>query len=665
MIRVSATLQQHLHYKAPSWVWIGLLITAVYILAYLLAKKDVGTDFWDFPDYLQLGIAGPIDAAFRWTDDNLSWFFKPTSDVISSLLSKFEDFLLWLPWVAVVAGTFLLGLKLSGWRIGAFCLAGLVSVGFLGLWDSAMITLSVMGFSVLIAVAFAVPLGIAAAFSNRIESVLRPVLDTMQVMPAFVYLMPALFLFGVSGTQAVFLTVVYAIPPTIRLTNLGIRQVPSTIIDTAHSHGSGALQTLFQVQLPLSKPAIMMGVNQTIMMAMAMVVITAIVGTGGLGRDVWTALRQIDSGKGLEAGLAIVLFTIILDRLSYAAARQDTVGSSIRTSSASYDKASLTTSMGANSMRFLKRHATTLIGAGGLGLLFASMNSIGGLKEFPSWNISFADPVNEAMKWMSIHLHFITSWIRDNLILDLVMSPTQTFFLWIPWQAFLIGATGIAYLAAGKKVAVFAAAGTLFIGAGGVWDLAMVTLSQVLTASVFTISIGFVVGMFCSQSRAFENLLRPVLDMMQTMPIFVYLIPVIMLWGVGPLVGVIATVVYALPPMIRMTSLGIRQAPSEVVETSISHGATRLQTLFRVQLPLAQPLIMMGINQTIMMVLAMVIIAGLVGAGGLGQQVYDNSIYLEIGDGFVAGGAIVIIAVILDRMTAGKGKMEHVAVAGR
>ena len=658
---------------APSWValpksiskrvWIAVAVFSLYLLAYTLSKLDAGTDFGNFPEYLILNIAEPIDSTFRWTGNNLSWFFKPISNVISLFLAWFEDVLLWMPWVVLVGGTATLALKISGWRFAILCIAGLGIIGVLGLWDSAMITLSVMGISVLIAVTLAVPLGIAAALNNRFEGLMRPILDLMQVMPAFVWLMPALFLFGVSGSQAVFLTVVYAIAPTIRLTNLGIRLIPSSIIETARSHGSGSRQTLLQIQLPLAKPSIMMGINQTIMMAMAMVIITALVGTDGLGKEIWNSLRMIDSGRGLESGLAIVLLAVILDRISYGLAQQNTASSKN------------STRLGRNSpnLNVIFKHLphtktvdrfwlpVTIIAF--IGLLLVSGSVVETFKEFPKhWNASFADQINSTVAWMSVHLHFMTSWIRDSIIRELGMNPVKTFFLWLPWPAFLVGATSISYFVAGKKVAALTGFGTLFVGVAGIWDITMITLGQVLVAAVFTVSFGFVIGVWCSQSRRFEIVLRPFLDTMQTMPIFVYLVPVIMLWGIGPLVGVIATLVYALPPMIRMTNLGIQQVPSEIIETSRSAGASNLQTMVQVKMPLALPTIMMGVNQTIMMVLAMVIIAGLVGGGGLGQAVYINSIYLQIGQGFINGGAIVLIATILDRLTQVGGRSTTLAV---
>ena len=478
-----------------------------------------------------------------------------------------------------------------------------------------------------------------------------PVLDTMQVLPAFVYLIPALILFGVSGTQGVFLTVVYSIPPVIRLTNLGIRQVPQAAIETAQSHGSTTSQTLFQVQLPLAKSTIMLGINQTIMMAVSMIIVTALVGVPGLGRDVWLSLREVNAGEGLESGIAIVLLAIILDRFSYALARSDP-----RSSSSAMDVGAWTEGRVSQSLQNVAaRYAVPIAGVVLVGVLLVLGALIGSLGDFPdALTFSMADPVNRAFDWMAVNLHFITSWVRDILFRELGYSPIHTLLLWLPWPALMVVAAVLAYFTAGWRVSILALVGLAFAGIGGVWDVTMDTLSQVLTAAVFTVVVGVVLGILASQSRTFEAILRPILDTMQTMPIFVYLIPVIMLWGVGPLVGIIATAVYALPPVIRMTTLGIKEVPEQVIETATAHGSTGLQTMLQVKIPLAFPTIMMGVNQTIIMVLAMVIIAGLVGGGGLGQEVFINSIWLRIGHGLIAGMAIVFMAMVLDRMTQGR-----------
>ena len=635
---------------------------AAYILAYSLSAADAGTGFGDWPRSWELPIQEPVDDLFGGTTEALSWFFNPISKVMDAGLAGIDKFLLWLPWPVVVAAISMLGLRLGGRSLGVFSGAAALFICLNGFWDSAMLTLSVLGVSVIVAVGLGVPVGILAAFSNRFESVVRPILDTMQVLPAFVYLIPALVLFGVSGTQGIFLTVVYSIPPVIRLTNLGIRQVPQAAIETAHSHGSTSSQTLFQVQLPLAKSSIMLGINQTIMMAVSMIIVTALVGVEGLGRDVWFSLREVDAGEGLESGIAIVLVAIILDRFTYALVKSEPGSSS--------SALAISPQVEAMSLRGLygmaSRYSLHIAGMLLIAVLLILGTMVGALRDIPdALTFSIAEPVNWVFDWMAINLHFFTSWIRDILFRELGYSPIHTLLLWLPWPAMMLLAPALAYFTAGWRVALLALVGLVFAGIGGVWDPTLDTLSQVLTAGIFTVVVGFVVGVFASQSRAFESVLRPILDTMQTMPIFVYLIPVIMLWGVGPLVGIIATSVYALPPAIRMTSLGIKEVPAQVIETAQSHGSTGLQTMLQVKIPLALPTIMLGVNQSVIMVLAMVIIAGLVGGGGLGQEVFINSIWLRMGHGLVAGMTIVFMAMVLDRMTQGKQGTAATSVPAR
>ena len=651
MIRAEALQIRFLRESRQQGIVWAAIAAAAYILAYSLATTNAGTDFGDWPRSWELPIQEPIHDFFKWTGDALAWFFNPISEVIDTGLAGIDTFLLWLPWPFVVAAASMLGLRLGGRWLGLFCGAAALFIGLNGYWASAMLTLSVVGVSVIIAVGVGVPIGIFAAFSKRFEAVARPILDIMQVLPAFVYLIPALVLFGVSGAQGIFLTVVYSIPPVIRLTNLGIRRVPQAAIETAHSHGSTTSQTLFQVQLPLAKSSIMMGINQTIMMAVSMVIITALVGVEGLGRDVWLSLREVDAGKGLESGIAIVLLAIILDRFSYSLVRSGP--SSPASVLAISPRAEATAAQSLQSMA--ARYALPIAGVALLAVLLILGTAVGALRDFPdALTFSMADPVNRVFDWMAVNLYFITSWLRDSLFRELGYSPIHTLLLWLPWPALMVVAAGLAYFSAGWRVALLALAGLAFAGIGGVWDATMDTLSQVLTAGVFTVVVGIALGILASQSRTFQSVLRPILDTMQTMPIFVYLIPVIMLWGVGPLVGIIATSVYALPPVVRMTSLGIREVPAQVIETAQSHGSTGLQTMLQVKIPLAFPTIMMGVNQTIIMVLAMVIIAGLVGGGGLGQEVYINSIWLRMGHGLIAGMAIVFMAMVLDRMSQSK-----------
>ena len=631
-------------------LFITVLIVIGYLLVYMLSKGTLGGGHGGFPQSIRVPIQPPIDAFFDFVRYEVTWLTAPFASAVDSTLAGFETFLLWIPWAVLLAITGLLALRLAGLPTAVFALSSLTLIGVWGLWDSTMITLSLMGVSVLFAIAIGVPLGVAAALSNRMDSALRPILDTMQVLPAFVYFMPALFLFGVGGTVAVSLTVIYALPPAIRLTNLGIRRVPTETIETALSHGSTRLQTLFQVQLPLAKPTIMMGINQTIMMALAMVIITGLIGSSGLGRDIVTALRKIDSGAGLEAGLAIVFIAIIFDRLCYGLVREGRVTSSTvasgRAGAADVDSKGIGRFPGGVS------YLTGLVSLVVLGTLISLVT---GTADFPRvLEYSVAGAVNDAVGWAAVHLFFATDWIKENLIREFGLLPARALLEWLPWPLMVAGTAGAAYAVAGRRVAALTVLSWLFLGLSGVWDLALHTLSQVIVAVAISVIIGFALGVWASQNRAVEALLRPILDTMQTLPVFVYLIAVIMLFGSGPIAAIIATAVYAIPPIVRMTRLGITLVPEAIVETARSHGASSLQILLQVQIPLAMPAIKLGVNQTIIMAFAMVIVGGLVGGGGLGERVIYYATQLNMGDGFVAGMSIVLMAMVLDRASSGK-----------
>ncbi|MBI5829711.1 MAG: ABC transporter permease subunit [Chloroflexi bacterium] len=225
-----------------------------------------------------------------------------------------------------MAAVGLLGYWLGGWRLVAWAVFGLLFMGLVGLWTESMQTLALMGVSVFISLLVGIPLGILAARNDTFDAMLRPVLDGMQTMPAFVYLIPVLLFFGVARVPSVVATVIYALPPAIRLTNLGIRQVSPQAIEAAQSFGSTPRQMLFKVQLPLALPSVMAGVNQTIMMALGIVVIAALIGAGGLGREVMVSLQRLKVGRAVEAGLAIVFLAILLDRLSDALSKLDLTG---------------------------------------------------------------------------------------------------------------------------------------------------------------------------------------------------------------------------------------------------------------------------------------------------------------------------------------------------
>nr|WP_243131601.1 ABC transporter permease subunit [Desulfallas thermosapovorans] len=236
-----------------------------------------------------------------------------------------ESFLLWVPWWLVVVLVIILGRRATkSWLTGAVMGIMLTVVGSLGMWDLMMQTLAIVGVAVFIAIIMGIPIGILMASHPKLEAFLRPILDAMQTMPSFVYLIPALMFFGLGKVPGIFATLIYALPPIIRLTNLGIKQVSSDVIEAGKAFGATRMQLLFKIQLPLAMPSIMSGVNQTTMMALAMVVIASMIGARGLGEPVLIAIGRIDIGRGLEAGICIVILAIVIDRLLQGLGNQKT-----------------------------------------------------------------------------------------------------------------------------------------------------------------------------------------------------------------------------------------------------------------------------------------------------------------------------------------------------
>ncbi|WP_253445496.1 proline/glycine betaine ABC transporter permease [Halomonas sp. Y3] len=236
------------------------------------------------------------------------------------------------------------------------------------------------------------------------------------------------------------------------------------------------------------------------------------------------------------------------------------------------------------------------------------------------------------------------------------MELIQAGLMAIPPGLFLIGTFLIGWRAASWRVGLFSFIALALVGFMGVWNALVVTLSLVITAVLFCMLIGLPLGILCSRSDLFAKAMRPILDIMQTTPPFVYLVPAVMLFSIGNVPGLIATIIFAMPPMIRLTNLGIRQVPTEYIEAAEAFGSTPHQTLWKVQIPLALPTVMAGLNQTIMLALSMVVIAAIIGAGGLGLEVYAGLERLNIGQAFVGGIGIVLLAMVLDRITQGLGE---------
>ena len=242
--------------------------------------------------------------------------FDAIGHVVETFAGRVESFFVALPFWLVLAVVVAVGTWRLKWRFGLFALASLLVIRLTGFWDQTMVTLSLVFSATLISLLLGVPLGIACARSRRFNALMRPVLDFMQTMPAFVYLIPAAMLFGLGRVPGILATVVFSMPPVVRLTALGIRQVNSEQVEAGQAFGCTSLQLLWKVQLPIALPTLMAGVNQTIMMALSMVIIASMVGAGGLGNDVLSSIQRLDIGLGFESGLSVVLLAIILDRLT-------------------------------------------------------------------------------------------------------------------------------------------------------------------------------------------------------------------------------------------------------------------------------------------------------------------------------------------------------------
>lgn len=270
----------------------------------------------NFPDLIHLPLDKWIDAGVDWLTVSGAPFFEALSTGLLFVLVRLERFLRWLPWPVLILATGLISWKVGKWKLALGSMAGLLFIGVLGLWDLAMKTLALVIAGTLISVAVAVPTGIAMARSDRVERFIRPFLDLMQTMPSFVYLVPAALIIGIGKVPALLATLVYAMPPAIRLTNLGIRNVPGEVVEAARAFGTTPRQMLYKVQLPLAMPTIMAGVNQTIMMALAMVVVASMIGAGGLGAEVLNGIARLETGRGFNGGISIVIMAIIIDRLT-------------------------------------------------------------------------------------------------------------------------------------------------------------------------------------------------------------------------------------------------------------------------------------------------------------------------------------------------------------
>ncbi|PTE09639.1 ABC transporter permease [Mesorhizobium helmanticense] len=630
------------------WLAIWALALAAVLVVFLL--RDSVPWAVNYPTEAVIPIADWVSALMRWIKSNFSWLTRSITAVLGvpldfalNLLAKnFKighgaDMIVLprLSWIGVCAAAYLAGRAAGGWKLGALVGGCFLYIALFGQWTSAMLTLGLISIAVPFCIVTGLFVGIWAWRKPWAEKlVISPALDLMQTIPTFAYLIPMLLLFGNSPVSAMIATAIFATPPMVRATMLGLSRVPSEIDDFSEMAGCTARQKLWKVLLPSARPTLMVGVNQVIMLALNMVIIASMIGAGGLGYDVLLALRALKVGEAMEAGLAIVALAIALDRLSQAIAHKQAKGG-------------VHQEAGQN---FWRRYPNLTLAVAILAITTLLGLFVPALAALPkAMTLTTAPLWKAAVNWITLNFFDMIEAFRVALILN-VLNPVRAFCEGFPWlgAVFLLGLAG--YQLSGLRLAALVAALTAFCAVTGLWEKTMATVYLCGISAFIACLIGIPVGLMAARSDRFEKIVTPVIDTLQVLPSFCFIIPVVMLFRVGDVTAMIATVAFAVVPAIRYTNLGIRQVPPALIEAAKVSGCTPRQTFFRVQLPLALPEIMLGVNQTILMALAMIIICAMVGTRDLGQEVFIALSKADAGRGIVAGLAIAFIGIVADRL---------------
>ncbi|WP_243265567.1 ABC transporter permease subunit [Sulfitobacter sp. DSM 110093] len=536
-----------------------------------------------------------------------------------------------LPWPAVCAVFTYFAWRLAGPGLAFFTGFTLGYFLIFGLWTSAMLTLSSVIFAVLFSLMLGVLLGILGYRSRTANRILTPVYDVMQTIPTFSYLVPVLLLFGFNPVAAIIATVIYAMPPMARVTTIALQRVPENIGDFGSMAGCTPRQKMWNVLLPAARQHLLIGLNQVILLTFAMVIIASVIGAGGLGGEVYKGLKALRIGEAVEAGIAITLMAVLLDRLSKAAALK---------------RPSHVQTVALVRLRLRAWLLCLLITA----ILIALAPFAPFLSEYPgAWTVSTGSFWDDMVLWISDTYYSEIKTIRDTTILY-VMRPTKDFLLAAPWSAAIALIALLGWLLNCWRLALVCAVLLGFIVVTGYWDAAMTSFYLVFLATIVTLIIALPVGILAGLSNWADQCVTPVIDTLQTMPNFVYLIPVVMLFSVGEFSGLIAIVAYSLPPGIRYTKEGIRGVARSSIEAAEMSGCSRWQKLCHVQLPLAVPDILLGVNQTVMFAFGMLVITALVGTRGLEHDTLIAISKVQPGEGIVAGLGISFLSIIIDRL---------------
>ena len=535
-------------------------------------------------------------------------------------------------WLGLSLTLVIAGYVLGGWRLAALNAACFAYISFFDLWKSSMMTLASIGIAVPLGCGLGLAIGILAYRHRPVERVVTPMLDFMQTIPVFAYLVPILFLFGFSPVSAMVATIIYAMPPMVRATILGFKRVSPEIVEFGRMAGCSPRQLTWKVMIPAARPMLMVGVNQVIMLSLNAVIIASLIGAGGLGFDVLKSLRTLHVGDGLEAGAAIVFIAVVLDRMTQAFATKPPP-EHVETAKS-----------------FWRRHSYLIVVLVlVIGTLVASF-ALPWLHILPrSATVTTGPWWDRQIEYITINFYDVLDAIKTFLYLY-ILNPFKNFLLGIPWSVVVAFLAIVGWRLGGWRLAVLVSSLAIFIVINGYWEKAIITVYLIGIAVAISALIGIPLGILGSRNDRVSKILKVICDTLQTLPSFVYLVPVVMLFQVGDVPALMAVVAYAVVPAIRYTDHGLRAVPPALIEAAKAAGCTKRQIMLKVQFPLAFPEILLGINQTILLAISMLVITALVGTRDLGQEVYMGLARADTGIGIVAGVSVAFIAIISDRL---------------
>lgn len=667
-----------------SWVYAWAALIALTLA--LLIFRDALAWSIRYPDAWVVPLTPWLNSGMNWVIDHFGAYFRAFSDTLAVVMRLVRNMINALPWSVVLALVTVAAFALAGWRLALFSFAAVLYMVVIGYWTQAMNSLALVVLSVPIAVIIGFAIGTLGFASERADRAIRPTMDLLQTVPAFAYLLPILLLFGFGPVVGLIASLLYAVPPMVRNTTLGLRTVNTETVEAGRMSGATTGQLFWRVQVPCAKQQILLGINQTTMAAFSMVIIASIIGgTADIGWEVLTAMRRALFGESLLLGLVIALMAMIMDRLTArVAAREINDGRDESfVQRYRYWIVALVVALGLSGLaqvmpvlsdypREWQYYPAAQLNAAVTYIVAEFSTSIDMIKRVAffyvmlpvkmglertispfSWGFTFTDTLKVAYG-VAVVLLAGVAWLRRGW-----RTSTVSAFIGIllfvgitgmPWPTMAGMAILLAYQVGGRRLALGMAAGMGFLLTTGIWQEAMLSIYLCGIAVMLSFVIGGTLGVLAAEFRPVSAVLRPINDTLQTMPLFVILIPFVMIFKIGEFTALLAIIAYAIVPSIRYTELGIRNVPTEAIEAGRICGCTPWQLLWRVKLPLAAPVIMLGLNQTIMYAIVMLVIAALVGTSDLGQLVYIGLGDGDFGVGIIAGVGMAVIAMLADRM---------------